>query len=245
MISEPPRWTVPGWNRFDGLRHGFFGRAGGVSEGAFRSLNCSGRVGDDAGAVAENRRRVASALGVAEVITARQVHGAAIAAVDEVDGAVEADAISTGAGSAAAGVLTADCVPLLLVAPEVRLAVAVHAGWKGTALGIARLGLAAVCARGGLPPAEVEVALGPAIGGCCYEVGADVIAALGLPETLAPGRARVDLRMLNVAQLRAAGVPPEQIHLVGPCTRCAEGELFSHRGAGGRTGRQLAAVGWV
>jgi YfiH family protein len=233
------RWCVPQWN-FPGLRHAFFGRVGGVSEGSFSSLNCSERVGDDSEAVSQNRRRASAAMRVDGFVLPVQVHGDRVSAVDEADAPHEADGLITAAGAPAVGILTADCVPILLIAPTARLAAAVHAGWKGTALGIAARAVERLCREGDLTPDALHAGLGPAIGGCCYEVGEEVAAALGAGTT----KMRVDLRARNAATLRAAGIPEGQIQLVGPCTRCRHQELFSHRASGGRAGRQLSAVGW-
>jgi len=251
VTVPPPRWTVPGWQRFAGLRHGFFGRAGGVSGGPFAALNCSWSVGDDPAAVEHNRALAARILDCAEVVTPRQVHGDRVAALaTEPPG--EADALIVAGDARAVGVLTADCVPLLLVVPRRRLAAAVHAGWKGTALGIAARAVESLVRASGVSTAEVHAALGPAIGECCYQVGAEVVdalsagAAAGLvaPRRREGDKAWLDLRAINAGILRAAGVPAEQIVQVGPCTRCARDECFSHRGAGGTTGRQLSAVAW-
>jgi hypothetical protein len=233
-----------------GLRHAFFGRMGGASRGAFRSLNCSAGVGDEAEAVRLNRRRTREALGCERLQVARQVHGAHIVTAGQ--SAAAADGLVTSMQGLAVGVLTADCVPILLVVPEARLAAAVHAGWKGTALGIAGAAVEHLARQSSLPAAAVHAALGPSIGSCCYEVGEDVIAALEdgagrgrvLPDRRHGGRSWIDLRRINAAILQAAGVPKAQIHHVGPCTRCAVEQCFSHRGSGGVAGRQLSAVGW-
>lgn len=252
MTVPPPRWTVPGWQRFAGLRHGFFGRAGGVSGGPFAALNCSSSVGDDPAAVEHNRALAARVLDCADVVTPRQVHGDRVATL-AAEPPGEADALISLGDVRAVGVLTADCVPLLLVVPRRRVAAAVHAGWKGTALGIAARAAERLAQVAGVSTAEVHAALGPAIGECCYEVGAEVVdaltagAAAGLvaPRRREAGKAWIDLRSINAAILRAAGVPAEQIVPVGPCTRCAGDACFSHRGAGGTTtGRQLSAVAW-
>lgn len=251
MNAPPPRWTVPAWERFVDLRHGFFGRAGGVSAGVFASLNCSTRVGDDPAAVEENRLRVAAALGQGGVRLPGQVHGDRVAIAGDAP-AGEADALVSDRPGEPVGVLTADCVPLLLIVPERRVAAAVHAGWKGTALGIAARAVEALAACGGAQARAVHAALGPAIGSCCYEVGDEVASAIAAgaggdrvpPARRDGGKSWIDLRAINAEILRIAGVPEPQIHVVGPCTRCAGDQCFSHRGTGGGTGRQISAVAW-
>jgi hypothetical protein len=148
-------------------------------------------------------------------------------------------------------VLTADCVPILMVAVERRVAIAVHAGWRGTLEGVARAAVESARAAFGLRPEDLWVALGPAIGACCYEVEAEIGASLesrwgAMPEawSRAGGKGRLELRRANRQILASAGVPVGQIADVGPCTACAFEEFFSHRRSGGLTGRQISLVGW-
>ena len=142
-------------------------------------------------------------------------------------------------------VRSADCVPLLLVDPRGRATAAVHAGWRGTAAGIAAAAVERMRALGA--GNGLVVALGPAILGCCYEVGEEVVAALGTPEAVArrrPGELpKVDLHAANVVQLLAAGVRREDIHRAPWCTRCRNDLFFSARAEGARAGRLMAAAG--
>jgi len=257
-----PLLRVPAWGQISGLVAGFCGRRGGISRGPFAELNLSARVGDDPTAVRHNWQRLSAAVGGAvRFVTMSQVHGADIATVaDPADEVGAADAMVGGAVSVVLCVLTADCVPLLLVAPGHRLVAAVHAGWRGTLAGIAGRTLRYLHQGCGVEPEAVQVALGPAIGGCCYEVGSGVADALenqwgtmrqavrrGAAAGLPSGKATVDLRQVNRAQLLAAGVPSDAIVDVGPCTRCAMAEYFSHRAAtqaGTTTGRQVSFIGW-
>lgn len=248
-----------GWEEIPGLVHGFCGRHGGRSRGPFAELNLSARVGDEPAVVHANWETLRAALPGLSVATARQVHGADV--VDE--GAVgaeepEADALVTRRDGRAVGVLTADCVPLLLVAPSRRVAAAVHAGWRGTLAGVAVRAVEYLRARHGVEPAEIRAALGPAIGACCYEVDAAVADGLegewgpmreavrrATPGSARAAKAYVDLRGVNGAQLLRSGVPAKAIGHVGPCTRCSAADYFSYRAAaGGVTGRQLSFVGW-
>jgi len=246
---------VPGWEEIPRLVHGFCGRRGGHSRGAYADLNLSLRVGDVPGHVRKNWDRVKAAVGEGlRFVTMRQVHGAAVCAVEPGKGEVgEADGMLTAAPGLALAVLTADCVPILIVAPAQRVVAAVHAGWRGTLSGIAACALRELRHRYDVDPANAHVALGPAIGGCCYEVARDIAAALrerwgAMPDAIrsaaAPEKAYVDLRAANVHVLTQAGVLPEHIVCLGPCTRCRMEEYFSHRGAGGPTGRQLSFIGW-
>lgn len=257
VATPPPVLRAAGLGGVPGLAHGFCGRQGGASAGAFASLNVSRRVGDHPDAVRENWRRVELLAPPGGRFAAmRQVHGTGVVRVSaEATDAGEADALVTAAAGIWLTVLTADCVPLVLVAPERRVAAVVHAGWRGAAAGIVPRTLHVLGEAYGVNAAELHAAVGPAIDGCCYEVEAEVAAALaGCPGAATrsdtwttesgAGKQRVDLRACVTAQLAATGVVPARISRVGPCTRCAGAQYFSHRGSGGRTGRQVSFVGW-
>ena len=135
-------------------------------------------------------------------------------------------------------VLAADCVPVVLSAQGA--VAAVHAGWRGMAAGVLEQGVAALGALA--PGREMHAAIGPCAGSCCYEVGAEVLAALGIPGPPAGSRkAMLDLRAAARERLAAAGV--EQVQDVDLCTIC-DRRLFSHRRQGAAAGRQ-AAVAWL
>jgi hypothetical protein len=149
------------------------------------------------------------------------------------------------------GVLTADCVPLLFVEPTRKISVAVHAGWRGTAAGIAPRAVTSMKEAYGIDPAALHVAMGPSIGPCCYEVGPEVaeqIAVNWREELMGAWRpdgvkGRLDLRALNEAQLLGAGIPQSHIRKIGPCTACHVGDFFSYRKEG-KSGHQLSFIGW-
>jgi YfiH family protein len=133
------------------------------------------------------------------------------------------------------------------------LAAAVHAGWKGTLAGIAAKTVAYFKSQYNVGAGDLEVALGPSIGVCCYEVGDDVArplmkkwGALTTPSVaMKDGKPHINLSRLNRDILRDAGVPGTQLHQIGPCTRCAAEDFFSYRREGGETGRQISVVGWL
>jgi YfiH family protein len=235
------------------LAHGFLGRGGGASRGAWSALNLSYRVGDQREAVDRNWQRVRDAFAGLSIVTMGQVHGAALARVSRGPQRIEAvDGLFTDTAGVGLGVLTADCVPILMIAPAARVALAVHAGWRGTLAGIAALAVARAQQELGVPPAALRVAMGPAIGGCCYEVETSLAAqledrwgALGAAWQPAGPRGLLDLRAVNRAILTAAGVPADAIESVGPCTACDVRGYFSYRAGGGTTGRQLSVVGWL
>jgi purine-nucleoside/S-methyl-5'-thioadenosine phosphorylase / adenosine deaminase len=253
-MPDLPLLRVPGWETIEGLRHGFFGRHGGVSVGPYASLNLSARLDDDAAAVSENRRRVETVLGGSRLVWMRQVHGNRVARVQAASADIgPADGMVTSQPGTTLAVLTADCVPILLVARRRRVAAAVHAGWRGTIAGVVREAITVLHDAFGVEPGEIEAALGPAIGGCCYEVERDIgeqfMRRWGeLPDGAWCVRGRkgmLDLREANRYLMRAAGLPAHQLLCVGPCTRCAAREYFSHRASGGTTGRQLSCIGWT
>jgi YfiH family protein len=247
-----PILRVPHWDLIPELTHGFCGRRGGLSRGGFTALNLSSRVGDEPRRVRENWQRLGSAVPGVRFLTMQQQHGAEIALVDEsVLQPPPGDALVTQSAGLALCVLTADCVPILLVAPERRVIAAVHAGWRGTLLGIAQRAVVKMHDRFGVRPSGVRAALGPAIDGCCYEVERHLTDEIercwgAMSDAITPrgAKSRLDLRRANAAILAAAGVPRAHIARVGPCTRCTAAEYFSYRGAAGNTGRQASFIGW-
>lgn len=258
MTPDPAAGGVPlvqvaAWDAIPGLAHGFFGRGGGVSEGALASLNLSARVGDQPERVAANWQRVEQTLPGLTFVRMQQVHGTRVVRVAAADDAVgEADALITDRPGLGLTVLTADCVPLLGVAAQRGAVMAVHAGWRGSLAGIAIEALRAAEDAFGIEPAAWQVALGPSIGGCCYEVEAEIGRQFldrwgAMPDAwqAAGTHGQLDLRRVNAELLRQAGVPDGQIHLAGPCTACCRDEFFSHRASAGRAGRQASVIGFA
>ncbi|HEV3047863.1 MAG TPA: polyphenol oxidase family protein [Solirubrobacteraceae bacterium] len=197
------------------------------------------------------RAELCERLGLRWLCSSRQVHGSAVHAIERVDGAagtpvaLDADAHLTELPGVGAMVLAADCVPVALGAPG---AVAVvHAGWRGLAAGVLEQAVRAL--RDRRPGAPVAAIVGPGAGGCCYEVGPEVLAALGLPAIerrpppsgLPAAPTRVDLRAVARERLLGAGVA--RVEDVGACTICDE-RFFSHRREAGRAGRH-AAIAWL
>lgn len=230
------------------LAHAVFGRSGGVSRAPFASLNLSMSVPDERERVYANRRQVYGLFGrdTDTVVHAHLVHGRAVAHVTQADNGRWVEHVD-GLISAEPGcVLTmnfADCAPIIVYDP-VRHAVALgHGGWRGTVAGIGTALVQAMSQAFGSDPSDLVAAVGPCIGPCCYEVGDEVVAAVGeafdAPETLLPRangrRAHFDLPEANRRQLIAAGVG--QVELSGLCTACRTDLFFSHRAERGRTGR--------
>ena len=174
----------------------------------------------------------------------RQVHGAAVAEPGGDDApSVPADAALSRAGGPAVGVVTADCVPILLAVEGGAAVAAVHAGWRGLSAGVVEATIERL--RTAAPGGVLVAAVGPAAGGCCYEVGPEVVAALApAAERVAPGprgRPLLDLGGVTIDRLRAAGIAPDAIDRVGPCTICSSG-WPSYRRDGDRAGRALAFI---
>jgi hypothetical protein len=220
------------------------------------------------------RQQWASAIGVdpEQFVTTGQVHGANVVRVETGhagqgarpgSGRVGlADAMITDAPNVALLSLHADCLPIFLVDPVRRAIGVVHAGWRGTVVDVAGAAVRAMAESWGSEPGELLAVLGPAIGPCCYEVGAEVVdawsARAGDRTTLAlhpPRRNRsgdggdadqpsvhLDLAAANALLLNAAGVGDDQIERLNICTRCDADAWFSHRAQGATTGRFGAVI---
>ncbi|MEU4803300.1 peptidoglycan editing factor PgeF [Actinosynnema sp. NPDC023587] len=223
-------------------------RQGGVSRAPYESFNLGDHVGDDPAAVTANRRRLAEGLGLApdRLVWLEQVHGRTVQVVDgpQAEPLEATDAVVTATGNLALVVLTADCVPVLLGDPEAGVIAAVHAGRVGARVGVVPAALEAMRSLGA-EPARVEVLLGPAVCGQCYEVPAamrdDVEKHLpGSAAKSRAGRPALDLRAGIWQQLADAGVGR-----IGVDPRCTveEKDLFSHRRDPG-TGRLAGAI-WI
>jgi YfiH family protein len=205
--------------------------------------------------VAENWRRWQMMYPTMAAVRSNQVHGARVRKITRADAASveDADGMVTAVAGLALCVYTADCVPILMVDPERRLVGALHAGWRGTLRNIAAAGVAAMV-RLGARRETLRVALGPAIGRCCFEVDHELVDdfARAFPASARhsragkPGKAYLDLRAINCAQLSAEGIARQNLMQVGPCTRCANAQFFSRRAVpGGTSGLQMSFIGFV
>ena len=222
-----------------GIRHGFFTRAGGVSHGLYASLNGGQGSDDEAGKVAENRARMAAALGVTpdRFVTAYQVHSPAVVVADQPwtrTSRPQADAIVTRVPGLGIGVSTADCGPLLFAEAAARVIGVAHAGWKGALAGVIEATLAAM-ERLGAERTRICAALGPMIRQPSYEVGPEFVARFvaadaGNARFFAPAprpdHVLFDLAGYIVARLDRAGIGG--IEDLGLCTY-ADGRFFSYR----------------
>jgi len=247
----------PGLGAAEGVAHAFLTRRGGVSEGAFASLNCSLSSGDAPARVAENRARAAARLDLPPeaLVTAYQHHGADCAVVEapwRPTDRPRADALATNRPGIALGVLTADCAPVLLADAAARVVAAAHAGWRGALSGVVEAAVAAMLGLGARPE-RIVAAVGPAIGPRSYEVGDDLVAAFANADAAnarfftaaeRAGHAFFDLPAYVAARLAALGLAAVA---VTPHDTCAdEARFFSYRrtcrNGGGAFGCQLSVI---
>ncbi|MBV8773610.1 MAG: peptidoglycan editing factor PgeF [Deltaproteobacteria bacterium] len=241
------------WN-FPHLVHGFMTREGGVSQGSYRSFNLAEYVGDDVSAVTDNWARWRAAYPRVRPVRLQQVHGNCVHSIGAADDRERkiGDGIVTKVPGIVLAIFTADCVPILMTDSEARVVGALHAGWRGVLAGIAGVGLNAMVALGARLD-QVQVALGPAIGSCCFEVDAQLADYFvgQLPNAASscrpgrPGKQHLGLRAILRTQLQEAGVGEASIVETGPCTRCNSERFFSRRAAAGAaTGLQMSFIGF-
>ncbi|MGE4352907.1 MAG: peptidoglycan editing factor PgeF [Oscillospiraceae bacterium] len=243
------------------MRHCFTTRFGGVSEGAFASLNLGENRGDKPEHVRENYHRLAAALGFNEknLVFTRQVHGNAVRYVTHEDSRelyapirYECDGLVTDEPGLPILCFTADCVPVLLCDMRAHVAAAVHCGWRSSVKDI--LGVAVgMMQRYGASPKNIYAAIGPAIGACCFEVGTDVPEALRAwlgqdaekfiyPHPHREAKYLVDLRGANRKRLITLGVCSKNIDVSEACTMCSPEKFWSHRVTQGVRGSQAAVI---
>lgn len=250
MSDGIPFYTFSLLDGWADLTQAVFTRAGGVSDPPFDSLNISFAVRDDPDRVRANRGLMARSVGwdPASLVTGQQVHGCSVAAVgrDAIGGGdlPETDALVTDQPGVLLLLKFADCVPIILWDPVRRVVALAHAGWKGTARGIAAATVEFMARRYGSSPSALFAGVGPSIGPCCYQVGPEVatlaeraFAGTGVLRWESAGDIRFDLWSANAEALMRVGVPEESIAIAGICTRCRNDLFFSHRASGGHTGR--------
>jgi YfiH family protein len=241
-------------------------RAGGVSSMPFSSLNLGLRCGDDPDDVIDNRAQLGLLTGAfPDLLTfGGQVHGSRVAVVtgdligsgafDPDDSIPETDAMVTDIPDVGLLVLVADCVAVSLYDPVKKAIGIAHAGWRGTAAGIAGSTVAKMREAFGTAPSDLIAAIGPSIGPCCYEVGSEVVDRFAercpdmLESILVTRRSKagsggggdgtyLDLWEANLRQLTAGGIRRDNVEIAGVCTSCRTDLFYSHRAEKGRTGR--------
>ena len=206
--------------------------------------------------IVKNRGTLADHFGTDSLFVGiRQVHGDTVHVVTEtkergwatLSDAVEADAVITNLPQMVLTILTADCVPILLYDPVAGVIGAVHAGWKGTEAEILPKTIAKMQEKYGSEPQDILVAIGPAIGQCCYEVGSEVAEhftgyAGAVIEGKDAGKYQLDLKRVNQLQATKSGIDTKHIEVTPLCTSCAKDRFFSYRAEQGCSGRFVSAI---
>lgn len=235
-------------------------RQGGVSQGAYASMNINAYCGDSPLRIADNKSLLARELGIGAdaIIMPHQVHRAESAVIDGAFFSLTdeqrrrclegKDIIMTSLRRVCVGVSTADCVPILLCDDRQRAVCAVHAGWRGTVLCVVQEALRMMRLTYGTLPCDVSAAIGPCISLGAFEVGDEVYEAFrqaGFPmESIARREAKwhIDLPECNRLQLQSMGVQAERVHLSGICTYTDNTHYFSARRQGQASGRIFSAL---
>lgn len=241
----------------DSLRapHGFFTRQGGVSAGAYASLNCGLSTGDDRDAVMENRARALAAVGGGTLVGLMQVHGTEVVEVTEPwqpGAGPQADGMVTRQPGVALGIVTADCAPILLADVHAGVVGAAHAGWRGAVSGVIESTATAMIGLGARPD-MIVAAVGPCIGQPSYEVSGDVHEAVVSRDAdhvrfLATGRreGRWQFDLAGYCAARLAGIGVSTVITIAADTAAEEPRFFSHRrrtlGGGGPIGHQISII---
>ncbi len=251
--------TDPAWA---GVRHGFSTRQGGVSPAPWDSLNLGANRGDAPENVRWNFNWFCSVIGADEeaLVKNHQIHSSIIRPVTRDDilpdpaqpGTCEADGLITDQPEVCLTIFSGDCIPVLLYDPVRRCIAAAHAGWRGTAAGIAARAAEAMVRDYGCQAENILAAIGPGIGPCCFETHADVPEGLraGLgPDAQPfirpldrPGKFSVDLKEANARWLERTGLRSERIAVCPVCTACNLDEFWSHRVQGNRRGSMAAMI---
>ncbi|MBN2167913.1 MAG: peptidoglycan editing factor PgeF [Actinobacteria bacterium] len=249
LISDPSLESIYGIGVY------FTCRKGGASEGNYHSMNLSFNVNDERVAVANNRKALADVVGVPvnRWTLCRQVHGCRIHVMEEYDigrgaydhesGIPRSDGLVSDLSGTLIGVLTADCVPVIIVAKRKRVCAAVHAGWRGVLAGVLPKAYKNVQMKTGENNGDIDIYIGPHIRSCCFEVQKELggmfesyIGIEAVDRSLG-NCSYIDLEASIVSQLEREGAVRENIHSMKRCTFCEE-NYFSHRKDGGLTGRQ-------
>lgn len=233
----------------------FTTRRGGYSEVPFHTLNLSFKVGDEREAVIKNRKKIAETLGISteNFVTLCQRHSSKIYRVSQREttsflspGAVaEGDAL-VASQPVALVLFCADCLPVYLVEPEVKVAGLIHAGWRGLEGRIVKKTVEVMVREYGVSPENLFAWLGPSIGACCYRVSTDFLSRFRCyPEAIKvtiDTQVFLNLELIGYAQLVEAGLKKENIESAPYCTSCQNDLFFSYRRENGRTGRQAAIL---
>lgn len=257
-VNGVPYLSYPMLEKTGIVKHGFSTRLGGVSTGHCATMNISTTRGDDPQAIEENRRRIASAIGVdVDALTyTHQTHTTNVAVVEAKDRGrrfMETDGMVTNVPGICLVTFYADCVPLFFVDPVHKAIGLSHSGWRGTVNKMGKVTVETMQRQYGTDPKQIVAAIGPSICQDCYEVSREVIEEFeaNFDESLWPelfykkenGRYQLDLWKANQAVLLEAGIAKENIAVTNLCTHCNPELLFSHRSTGDKRGNLSAFLG--
>ncbi len=228
----------------------FSERQGGISPAPFDSLNLGLNLGDTDENVQHNLNQLCTAAQLPIPHRSRQVHGTShlLCEGEGLQHSHQADILITRTAESAVAVRTADCLPILLIDKQARVAAAVHAGWRGTVQNIAAIAIQKM-QEYGAKPEHILACLGPCIAASCFEVGLDTANALSHSHPQAQqyiyykdNKARVDIQAINALQLQSSSLKINNIESIKCCTSCLPERFFSYRRDGIYSGRQLAIV---
>jgi polyphenol oxidase len=222
-------------------------RKGGEPDSPY-GMNLSFKVGDDPARVTRNRQKFFGSLGISldDIAMMQQVHGATIQRVDAPGMNPSCDAMITNRPGIFLCVTVADCVPVFVMDREAHAVAVVHAGWRGTVAGIAESAVKALVAAYGADPLRMEAYIGPAAGGCCYEVGKEVAEKFDAQfVSLSDGKQCIALKDANLIQLKDAGIPETAIEVHPSCTIHDRDLFHSYRRDGDGSGRMIGVVGYL
>jgi polyphenol oxidase len=237
-------WIVPDWPAPPRVKAFVTTRAGGVSRGPFTGLNLGDHVGDEPGDVASNRALLNICL-PSEPLWLRQVHGANVVRADAIEAGTDADGAFTAKTGTICTILTADCLPVLICDRNGSIVGAAHAGWRGLSQSVIEKTIAAMR----VPPPELLVYLGPAIGPAHYEVGDDVRHAFidddenAVTAFMPTTNGKWLANLYELAQLRLRRIGVEEIYGGDYCTFADAEQFYSYR-RDGKTGR-MASLIWL
>lgn len=245
-LGESAFWQVDAWKEYEWLCHGFTTRDWG---------NLALHVDDEPELVVENRKELGLMLGfsVENWVTGNQVHQTRIAwvqaehrgqgALEMSDALPDTDGMITDVPGILLATFYADCIPLLFVVPERKIVATAHAGWRGTCAEIAVQVIEKLGADFQVEPRQIQAAIGPGIGSCCYQVGENV--ASQFPEDVRIERedgVYIDLAAANELQLQECGIDKNKIYTAEVCTNCNQ-QFYSYRREGIKAGRMAAVIG--
>ena len=251
--------AAPEFERELGITVTFTGKLGGNSRPPFDSLNLAYDVGDERKVVTSNRKLVGKILGIPrdDWVLCEQVHGSCVKRVGELErgrGGLDrwsaiprSDGLISDREGLVLGILTADCLPLVMVCGSAKAVGVAHVGWRGALYGVAVSALHRLLEHADCRPGDITAFLGPHIGPCCLHVGSDVAddfrRFVGDKSVIEgkDGSTRIDLASICREQLVGSGIDNTNIFSVDVCTHCDE-RYFSYRASGGTTGRQAGMV---